>query len=236
MNLPHLIQQLYGTFAFTGLYSFEFVDSSRSTICEIFFMMPPKSKDVEEGTRATVNPTIGGNFITDGGNSIKRVNLKGELWFPHIGSPDNPLAPNGAGLPNQTDALTEFFTLRWMLIRYRDYCRTKNSKVDIPVASMQQRPEIGKLYAKVEDLVSSKVGAMYDQVQLIFHDYDMDDHYYARVDSFSSNQNDAKYVVMDYTISLECYERDDRQHPQTLQVMKSIESEIDTANYMLQKA
>ena len=236
MNLPTLIKKIYGTFAFTGLYSFEFVDDNRKTITEIFFMMPPKSKDVEEGTRASVNPTIGGNYVTDGGNSTKKITLKGELWFPHVGSPQNPIAMDVSNLTQQVDSMSEFFALRWMLIRYRDYCRTKNSRMDIPITAMQSRPEIAKLYAKVSSLVSSKIGAMYDQVRLIFHDYDMDDHYYCKVETFSSNQNDTKYIVMDYTVSLECYERDDRQHPQIAPMIKSVEAEIDFSNSMLQRS
>jgi hypothetical protein len=178
MSLPLLFQQLYGEISFTGLYSFEFVDNFRNTVVEVFFMMPPKNKTTVENTRSTLTPTLGGNYLTDAGNSIKQVTLSGKLWFPHVGSPDNPLAITAAGLNKQIDGLTEFFKLQFMLIRYRDYTMEKNAAVTIPIAAMAKSSEIVALYKKVESLVNNKIGALYDQLRVIFHDYDMNDHYF----------------------------------------------------------
>lgn len=234
MNLPVLIQQLTGTFTLTGLYSFEFVDKKRNTITEIFFMIPPKKKDVTEVTRSTTNPTLSSNYVTDAGNGTKTVNLQGKLYFPYVGDPKNPVASDPSQAENPIDGLTEFFKLRWMLMRYRDYTLTKNSRVDIPISILSSSPEIATLYKKISKLVRNKIGALYDEVQLIFHDYDMDDHYFCRVDTFSSSQSDTSYISVEYTINLELYERDNRQTAQTVEIKKSLNESVDVANTMMQ--
>jgi hypothetical protein len=234
MNLPLLINQLTGSFVFTGLYSFEFVDKKRNTIVEIFFMIPPKSKDMTEVTRSTTNPTLSSNYNTDAGNGTKTVNLSGELFFPYVGSTENPVASDSSGLDNLIDGMTEFKKLQWMLIRYRDYTMTKNAAIDIPVAITSASPEINALYQKVSQLVRDKNGALYDEIRLIYHDYDMDDHYYCRVDSFSHSQSDQRHLSVEYNITLELYEKDNKQSFQKVEVKKTLNEEVDIANALLQ--
>jgi len=206
MNLPTLIKHLYGVFTFTGLYSFEFVDKNRNTITEIFFMCPPKKKTVDEPTRSTTIPTLGGNYNLDAGNGTKTMNISGELFFPYVGSPDNPIARYNEGLQNTIDGMNEFLSLRWMLVRYRDYTLTQKAKMTIPTTMMGLRKEIAELYSAVSKRLSRKVGALYDEIQVIFHDYDMDDHFYCRVDNFNSSQDDSRHLAINYNISIECYE------------------------------
>ena len=208
MNLPALIQRLYGVFAFTGLYSFEFVDKNRNTITEIFFMIPPKTKAMNEPTRSTTVPTLNGNYNLDAGNATKETTLTGDLYFPYVGSPDNPVAPDNSNLTNTIDGLNEFFKLRWMLIRYRDYTMTKKAKITVPTSLLALSPQIAALYKAVSKRMSKKVGALYDQIQIIFHDYDMNDHFFCRVASFASNQSDTKHLAASYTIQIECTEPD----------------------------
>ena len=128
MNLPSLIQEIYGITTFTGLYSFEFVDENRRTITEIFFMIPPKSKTMEEPTRSSTVPTLGANYNNDAGNGTKRVTLSGELFMPYRGSSENPIATWSDTLPNTSSGLEEFLALRWYIIRYRDYTMTRSGK------------------------------------------------------------------------------------------------------------
>jgi len=234
MQIPLIIRALTGTFELTGLYSFEFVDKKRKTITEIFFMIPPKKKEMTEVTRSTTNPTLSSNYNTDAGNGTKQLSLSGELFFPYVGSPDNPVARDGSALENQIDGMTEFFKLQWMLIRYRDYTMTKNSKMTIPSTVMNSSPEITALYKKVSKLVKNKIGALYDEIQLIFHDYDMDDHYYARIDTFSSSQSDTRFGTSEYTISMELYERDHNQISSNPEVKISLNEAVDAANTQLQ--
>jgi len=235
MNLPTLIQQLYGEFSLTGLFSFEFVDKSRNTITEIFFMIPPKTKNVSEPTRSSTIPTLGSNYNLDAGNATKTVNLSGDLYFPYVGSPDNPVARNNDGLDNTIDGLNEFLKLQWMLVRYRDYTMTKDSKMTVPSTVQAKSKEINTLYKKVSKLLKEKVGCLYDEIQLIYHDYDMDDHYYCRVNNFSSSQSSEKYIVANYTIDLECYERDTVQNRNlNPQIKRSSNEESDVINSQLQ--
>ncbi len=233
MNLPILIEQLYGQFQFTGLYSFEFRNRNKK-ITEIFFFMPPKSKDVSEGTRSTTHATLSANYNTDAGNATKTITLRGDIHFPLVGSPQNPLAASAAGLSGQIDGLSEFFKLRWMLIRYRDYTMTKNGKLEVPTIAMTSSPEIVALYKKVSRLLSSKVGALMDEVELVFHDYDMDDHFYVRVVNFSSSQTDTKYLASQYTIQLEAYRKYNAQTAVQPKVKRTINEEIDLSNNQIQ--
>lgn len=234
MQIPLIIKALTGEFVLSGLYSFEFVDKNRNTITEIFFMIPPKKKDMTEVTRSSTNPTLSSNYITDAGNGTKQLNLSGELFFPYVGSADNPVARDSSQLENQIDGMTEFFKLQWMLIRYRDYTMTKNGKMVIPSTVMNSSPEITALYKKVSQLVKNKIGALYDEIQLIVHDYDMDDHYYCRVISFSGSQSDTKYIAVEYNISLELHERDNMQTAKTVEIKRSLNESVDVANTQMQ--
>jgi len=235
MNLPLLIQQLYGEFQFTGLYSFEFVDRNRNTITEVFFMCPPKGKTVSEPTRSSTIPTLGGNYNVDGGNATKMITLSGDLYFPYIGSPDNPIARNNNNLENTLSGLEEFLKLRWMLIRYRDYTITTNSKISIPSSIIGVSKEINALYKKVSKQVKEQSGALLDEIKLIFHDYDMDDHFYCRIDNFTSTQSDAKYIAIDYNISIECYEPDDIQSTLQMNLRKQTTNEsLDISSKQLE--
>ena len=211
MNLPVIISALYNVpYTPTGLFSCEFVTKNRQTITEIFFMMPPKKKDVSEPTRSSTTATLGGNYVTDSGNGTKHCTLSGELFFHYKGSPDNPIARDTTGLQNILSGLEEFFKMRWMIIRYRDYTMMPNGKMNVPSSIMGSSKEITALYRKVSQKVNQRIGALYDEIQLIFHDYDMDDHFYARVNNFSSSQSDTKYASVEYTIDLEWIRPDSR--------------------------
>lgn len=233
MNLPVLMQKLYGEITFTGLYSFEFQHKGKK-ITEIFFMMPPKSKDVSEATRSSTIPTLSSNYVIDVGNGTKQISLNGKLYFPMVGSPINPIAVDSSNLPNQIDGLTEFFKLKWMLISYRDYTMTKNGKIDIPTVPMQSSPELVTLYKKVSKLVKNKSGALYDQIQLIFHDYDMDDHYFCRIANFSSKQNDSNYIAVEYNISMDCYKKYQSNTQKSITIKKTVAEELNISNTQLQ--
>lgn len=198
-------------------------------------MIPPKSKTVEEPTRSTTVPTLGGNYINDAGNATKNIVLSGDLYFPYVGSPDNPVARDNTGLQNTIDGLNEFFKLRWMLIRYRDYTMTKKARMTVPTTLMGLSPQIASLYGAISKRMSKKVGALYDEIQLIFHDYDMDDHWFCRVDSMSSSQSDAKFLAISYTVNLECYEPDSVQKSMEVNQAKRTSNEsVNVINTLLQ--
>lgn len=198
-------------------------------------MVPPKSKNVSEPTRSTTVATLGNNYTIDGGNATKNITLTGELYFPYVGSPDNPVARNNAGLDNTLTGMEEFLKLRWMLVRYRDYTMTKDAKVDAPLSIMSSSKEITALYKNISKRVRDKTGGLYDEVKLIFHDYDMDDHFYCRVDNFSSNQVDTKHIAIEYTISIECYEPDYKQKNTNVKSKKTTNEETSFINSQIQR-
>ena len=226
MSLPTIIQNIYGEFVFTGLYSFEFVNKNRDTITEIFFMIPPKNKSVSEPTRSSTIATLGGNYNVDGGNATKNITISGDLYFPYVGSPDNPVARNNVDLNNQISGYEEFLKLRWMLIRYRDYTLHKNAKIEIPTSLLGIK-EISKLYKNISRKINNKVGALYDQVRVIFHDYDMDDHFFVRVINFTGSQSSDKYIVGNYTITLDAYQVDKGQSTALPVTKKTTIEEVD---------
>jgi hypothetical protein len=233
MNLPVLIKQLYGEFTLTGLYSFEFANRGKK-ITEIFFMMPPQEKSVSESTRSTTNPTLSCNYNTDAGNATKKIDISGNLWFPIVGSPSNPVTADPSGNNDLIDGLTEFFKMRWMLIRYRDYTLTRGAKIDVPVIPMMLSNEITALYRKVSKLMKDGRGALYDEIQVIFHDYDMDDHWYCRIDEFSASQSASKYIAINYRISGEGYERYVTHTASPTQIKTTLNEEVNISNEQLQ--
>lgn len=237
MNLPILIEKLYGVFTFTGLYSFEFVDENRNTITEIFFLTPPKTKNMSESTRSSTIPTLGSNYNVDGGNATKSITLTGECYFPYVGSPDNPVAWDNSGLENTMNGMEQFLLLRWALIRYRDYAMTENAKMTIPTNVMSVSKEIAQLYKKISKKVKNKTGALYNEIQLIFHDYDMDDHFYCRIDNFTSNQVQTKHIAIEYTITIECYEVDNGKTTaiKAAQAKPSTNESTDVINTQMQQ-
>lgn len=199
-------------------------------------MCPPKKKDMQEPTRSTAQPTLSGNYIIDAGNGTKSMMISGELYFPYVGSPDNPIARDNTGLANTIDGLNEFFKLRWMLVRYRDYTMTRKSKMNVPTTVQNLSPSVHTLYKELSSKLRKKIGVLYDEVKLIVHDYDMDDHWYCRVNNFSSSQSDEKYIGVMYTIDLECYRPDDGQKAlEVTQVKKQTNELVDTTNSALQQ-
>lgn len=195
-------------------------------------MIPPKNKTVDEGTRSNTIPTLSGNYNLDAGNSTKNISLSGELYFPYMGSPDNPIARSNENLSNLRSGLDEFFILRWFLIRYRDYTMTKKGKITNPGNALNLSSQIAALYKAVSSRLGKKVGALYDEIRVIFHDYDMDDHWYCRVDSLQTSQSSEKHIAINYTINIECYEPNSKSNDST-QVKPTTNEQVNTITNML---
>lgn len=237
MSVPILLKTLYGIMEMTGLYSFEYVDDKRQTVFEAFLMFPPTSKTVTEGTRAMVVPTLSGNYVIDGGNSTKQIDLSGEIYM--LGSePDNRATVHGGSLFeseyefNRT-GLEEFFMLRWALIRFRDYTLRRDGKLDSPLFIMKDTG-IKDLFDTVSKKMKKKYGspgALYDQLKLIFHDYDMDDHFYCKLNNFTSSQEAGRNLFIKYDISLECYGIDNRSSTKKMAESKLFPAE-ELNNYV----
>jgi hypothetical protein len=180
-------------------------------------LFPPTAKTVTEGTRASVVPTLSGNYVIDGGNATKTMDLSGEIYLFLNEAEKNHLWSGTKFYEEETGnrviGLEEFLKLRWSLIRYRDYTMKKNGKLDVPLFIIGNT-WVKKLYDTVAKNLKKKygsVGGLYDQLQLIVHDYDMDDHFYCKVNSFTWSQSAERSLFVKYDLSLECYDVDDRQ-------------------------
>jgi hypothetical protein len=108
------------------------------------------------------------------------------------------------------------------------------ARVDTPT-DLMQIPEIAQLYKKVASKIKNKTGALMDEIRLIFHDYDMNDHFFSRIASFTSNQSDTKHLAIDYTIEIECYEPDTIQRNSELKVKPSVNESLDRTNTQIQQ-
>lgn len=207
---------LYGSYEPTGMYSVEFRNrKSGSKITEIFFMLPPESVKVREKQRATITPTLGSGYIADHGNEFKDITVQGSSHFYYAGTARNPAAQygaqNGAAPSDYIDGFTEFIKLRFMLMRYRDYVMTPNSKLIAPnFGSAPDLAGVNGLKAWVNNQLDDGAGALADDVECVWHDYDYDDHFKVKVDSYEAARSKDDPWTVSYDIQMTGYEVDDR--------------------------
>lgn len=217
MAVSQILIALHGNYDPTGVYSFEFKSSGNGkTIAEIFFILPPESVKVTEPQRSELIPTLTGGYYVDYGNEFKDIVVSGSSHFYYAGSTRNPSkefrSVSLLGLDDYIDGYTEFLKLRFMLSRYRDYTLTRDGKLTAPNFSGKQLASTRAL----KDFVSNQTveeGALSDQIDVIFHDYDYDDHWYVRIDSVSFNRSKDDPWTVVYNIDMQAYEQDTRRFP-----------------------
>lgn len=217
MAVSDILFALNGFFVPTGVYSFEFRTGGGRKITEVYFMLPPKSVDWDEGQRSTLQPTLKGGYLSDYGNDFKIGTVGGECHFYYVGNPKSPASALGhsgvtgsdrkpyAFIEGLLDGYTEYRKLLFMCMRYRDYTMTKNGKLIAPDFTGQALAPVNALKTHVKQMLSKGKGALADQIVTIWHDYDRDDHFLVKVGSFRSSQSDADPWTIKYTINLEAY-------------------------------
>lgn len=210
MAIQQILQSLYGVYSPTGMYSFEFINRrEKKSIVEIFMMLPPETVSVTELQRASLTPTITGGFISDFGNEFKDITISGSQNFFYVGLPANPVSivPPENSL-DVLDGYTEFLKLRYMLIRYRDYTMTKNSKVKGPnfgnASQDLAKVEGFKNWVKSQ-VEEKKKGSLADAVDVIWHNYDDDDHFLIKIEQFSYSRDRRDPFSVTYTITAKAY-------------------------------
>ena len=190
-----------------GAYSFEFVDKDGNTITEIFFSLPPESISISEKTRSEISKTIGGGYITDFGNDFKEITITGSLHFYQVLSRMNPNSPQWDFSSTDElmliDGYSEFEKIRYAVIRYRDYTITPKNKKSNELFFDLAR--IDTLILK--ERVNKTQNALYPNIEMVFHDYDMDEHWKVKVNSFSINRDKSDPFSVKYEISLTAYEK-----------------------------
>lgn len=199
MTIQDIIHKLYGTYIPTGIYSFEFQEN-RKKFTEIVMVLPPENITITEPTRSSLSPTLSGGYIVDFGNDFKQIRIQGSLHYYYVGTRSNPLAMRAEANDNMAiDGYTEFQKLRYMIIRYRDYTMTPKGKMTDYTFNGQALADINALAKKDKD-------KLYNNIELVFHDYDNDNHYYCKVDNFSAVQDKSDVFSIRYDISLQAYE------------------------------
>lgn len=209
MGVSQIMQAVYGTYIPTGVYSFEFRKKhGGETITEIPLMLPPESTSVTEPQRSELIPTIGGGYLCDFGNDFKDISISGSIHFFYVGSEKNPLAfrMDESKQQEAIDGYTEFLKLRFMISRYRDYTLTRKAKLIAPAFSS---PAIVNVKA-LRDYVAKQKKALASDIEVIYHDYDDDNHFKVKVDQFSITRDKSDPFTVKYSISLKAYEVDSR--------------------------
>jgi len=190
-----------------GAYSFEFVDNNNNTITEIFFSLPPENISVTEKTRAEVLKTIGGGYVSDFGNDFKEITIHGSLHFYQVLSRINPLAAQWNFHDSDEmfliDGYSEFEKIRYALIRYRDYTLTPKNKTGNELFF-----DLARLDTLIlKEHVNKKKDALYPKIEMVFHDYDLDEHWKVLVNSFNVSRDKSDPFSVKYEISLTAYEK-----------------------------
>lgn len=222
MAVSQVMIALYGSYEPTGMYSFEFRRPDGGRISEIFFLLPPESASTKESQRASLIPTLKGGFLADHGNEFKEISLAGSSHFFYAGSTKHPggagrtigqfgQQANGQQQSSFIDGYTEFIKLRYMVSRYRDYTLTPDGKINAPDFTGEGLGSTSALKKFVEDQVDKGRGALANQVDMIYHDYDYDEHWFVKVDSLRIDRNKGDPWTIKYNIELKAYQWDDRK-------------------------
>lgn len=213
MAVADILKALHGFYTPTGMYSFEFRQTSGKVVSEIFFILPPSSVSVSESPRSELIPTLTGGYLADFGNDFKDIDIQGETHFYYAGSTKNPAKEYGktenVAIEDFTDGYSEFIKLRFMVSRYRDYTMTSNGKLaNAPSFSLKSLAQTKALKKFVTDQISASEGALSDKLEMVWHDYDYDEHFKCKVDNLTMSRDKSDPWTIKYSIALKAYEVD----------------------------
>lgn len=215
MATGDLMIALFGAYEPTGVYSFEFRKLNGDTIAEVFFLLPPETVTVEEPQRSALIPTLKGGYLVDFGQDFKEIKVGGSSHFYYAGSTKNPAKEYGSsfniGVPGFIDGYTEFIKLRFMISRYRDYTLTPDAKLIAPPFGTQELARVNNLKSFVKRAIDNGEGALADNMEVIWHDYDYDDHFKVRVSRLVITRDKADPWTIRYDIAMQGYEVDTRK-------------------------
>lgn len=197
-------------------YSFEFIQrKTGKSINEVFLLLPPAEYSLSQGYKVNVNQTAAGAYIDDFGNGFKKISLNFDIWFYWIDeqqtkAPDalnsaKSLINAGANLlesgsrkllneENMYDMLSgldEFFKLRYLFSEARD--QSLLTENDAHIHPMEAEFMLKNKYKSTGmDTLSAYAKAYalnYQDIQVIYHDYDERHHYEVVVDQFEFSRS-----------------------------------------------
>ena len=185
MPVADVMYALTGTFTPTQSYSFEFRDTRRDRLLnELFLLLPPDSVRTSEAPRSELMSTIGGGYLVDYGNDYKKISVSGQCHFYYSGTLGGIRPPGRQSDRNNfVTGYDEFIKLRFLLSRYRDYTLTERGKLQAPFFFNPELLPVEAFKIEVQKRIGQKQGALADQISMVWHDYDYDDHWYCKVDS-----------------------------------------------------
>ncbi len=194
MSVQDIVRTLYGSYEPTNLWAFEFRKHRGPMITTIFLQLPPESEKVTETEHADLTATLTGGYLTDYGSDFKAIRVAGSSHFFYAG-------PSADGA--EIDGYTEFIKLRYMLSRYRDYTMTPGGKLHAPIFSSVGLANVDALTRFVK-----QHGGLADKIDVIYHNYDYDEHWYIKVDELSIDRDKSDPFTIKYDISMRGYQRD----------------------------
>lgn len=204
-----------GLYEPTKAYSFEFIKrKTNKTIAECFLLLPPTEYSLQQGFRVAETKTANGAWVDDFGNDFKQIKIHWDIYFYYMSEVNKAPQSGGLGkfaeglandfagvakgalstigLYDMLSGLDEFFRLRYMLSEGRDLSliqgtgsaleHPKNS--DFKSLGRFKRTEIDKI---VEESIASKLN--YQDVKVVYHDYDDMNHYEVIIKNFQFNRS-----------------------------------------------
>ncbi len=223
MAVQDIIIAFNGVYEPTGVYSFEYRTGAGKRITEIFFMLPPKSIAWDRPQRSTLQPTLTGGYLSDYGNEFKTGSLSGECHYYYVGNPKRPAKSYGHNILRAVveeasgflDGYTEYRKLLFMCSGYRDYTMTKSGKLVAPEFAGTELAAVKALKDYVGQLLIKGSGALANKIEVIWHDYDKDEHLKVKIGNFKSVESDDDVWTIKYTIDLEAYAIDTQSTEKT---------------------
>ncbi|MBE7411432.1 MAG: hypothetical protein HS129_05095 [Leptospiraceae bacterium] len=187
-SMADAVTRATGGYAPTGIYSLEFLTRSSFysiSVGEYFFLLGLERMDQSYNYKISVKPTYGGTAIVDNGNSTSDINLSGQFWGHYTGAPVRKpmgglLGIAGAALgelekinPFKKSGFLDFLDLVYLMQEIRD-----EDKV------FSRVPGFSFFYPTAFDIFSESImlgissgGFNFEDIQMVFHDYDRDAHW-----------------------------------------------------------
>jgi len=220
-GVQQIIETIYGVYEPTGAYSFEFrrPDNAHGRKIEVFLVLPPQNVSVVEPAKINVTQTIGGTFITDQGSAPKEITISGEAHFYYGQRIGNRITAANSTNPNLDAGATiggfeDFIKLKFLFGRYRDYTMSPDGKLSAPFfAGHPAFASVTAIKREVLRLIEDGKGALSDRIDVIWHDYDYDDHFKVVVEEFSWERSKDDPGSVFYNISMVGYSVDPRRIP-----------------------
>ena len=203
--------------------------SNADKIGEIFFLLPPEEYSMTEGYKVTVTKTAAGGWVDDFGNDFKKIRISGSLYSFYTGYPvtkpnlnsgalsgvknfakevGNKVVTAGKRLAESTanifgvsipglkglSGIEEFFKLRYIVSRFRDvYINENGDKYKFKAPSLKEVDEIASY---------SKDGPLYDNIAIVYHDYDDNNHYEIVFENFTMRRSKEDPFTVNYVIEM----------------------------------